>query len=109
MGGMETTERETMIGRLRKIKKSLRREGFIIDGLFGSFARGDEGPESDIDLLYHVEPPFLRRYRGFAALARLEAIKTQLAKELGRPVDLAPSNNLSETGKRFILEERIDV
>jgi len=102
-------ERDATLDKLREIKKRLGREGFVIDGLFGSFARGEEGPESDLDLLYHVEPSFLRRYRGFAALARLETIKAQLAKELGRPVDLAPSNNLSETGKRFILEERIDV
>ncbi len=104
-------KRETveLLDTLRELKESLRKEGFVIDALFGSYARGDFGPESDIDLLYHIEKPFIERYPGFRAVSRLDEIKRMLAQKLGKSIDLAPSNNLTKTGQKFILAESVDV
>ena len=106
---MMKKETRELLEKLRPIKNRLQREGFVIDALFGSYARGDFGPHSDVDLLYHVEGAFLQKHRGFRALLRLNEIKALLAEELGASVDLAPTNNLSKTGRRFILSEAIDV
>lgn len=48
--------------------------------LFGSFACGDAGPESDVDVLVEFEKP-----TGLLALVRLER---EFSEWLGRPVDL---------------------
>ena len=98
-------ETEKLILKLRELKQVLWREGFVIDGLFGSYARGDFTKESDVDILYHVEKTFIEKYRGFSALHRLDEIKKFLSKELEKKIDLAPKNSLSGTGKQFILPE----
>ena len=42
-----------MYEKIKELKALLKKEGFIIDEVFGSFARGDYNQNSDIDLLYH--------------------------------------------------------
>lgn len=54
--------------------------------LFGSTARGEDGPDSDIDLLVHLEPTV-----GLIGLARLQR---ELERILGGPVDLVPDDGL---------------
>jgi len=87
--------------KLLSLKNQYQAEGFVILGVFGSVARGEETPDSDIDLLYQVEKPFLLEHSGFKALQRLDRIKQELTEALGRPVDLAPKN----TSNRILLEE----
>jgi len=90
-----------LFSRLATLKSRYLAEGFVILGVFGSVARGEETPESDIDLLYQVEAPFLKQYGGFASLSRLDKIKHELMAELGRQVDLASAN----TSNRVLKEE----
>jgi predicted nucleotidyltransferase/DNA-binding XRE family transcriptional regulator len=54
--------------------------------LFGSTARGEDRPDSDIDLLVHLEKGV-----GLIGLARLQR---ELEKILGAPVDLVPDDGL---------------
>jgi predicted nucleotidyltransferase/DNA-binding XRE family transcriptional regulator len=54
--------------------------------LFGSTARGDDRPDSDIDLLVHLD-----RRVGLIGLARLQH---ELEEILGAPVDLVPDDGL---------------
>ena len=90
-----------LVERLTKLKKQYQTEGLVILGVFGSVARSEETPDSDIDLLYCVEDPFLSQNGGFAALSRLDRIKHELMEALGREVDLAPRN----TRNRVLREE----
>lgn len=76
----------------------LRQHGVRRAGVFGSFARGEQTPESDIDLL--VEPD---AHATFFTLARLEMA---LEEMLSRPVDLITFNAL-ETSARPLLREHI--
>ena len=66
--------------------------------LFGSFARGDAGPESDIDLLV----TFSGRV-GLMALVRLER---ELSERLNRKVDLLTENSISPYLRDRILREQ---
>ncbi len=69
-----------VVSRLRSALPALRREFPLKKlGVFGSTARGDAGPESDIDILVEVDPSI---GLGFVTLAE------QLEAELGRKVDL---------------------
>ena len=55
--------------------------------IFGSFARGDETNDSDLDLLITLARPI-----GVFALARM---KRELEEVVGREVDLVTTNALS--------------
>ena len=94
---------------LRKLKKEFEKEGFVIDAVFGSYARGEQTSTSDVDILYHLEDEFLKNYSGFIGFKKLDEIKRSLADALEKKVDLAPANMLSKTAKRYIMDELIYV
>ena len=52
--------------------------------VFGSVARGEAGPESDVDFLVDIETD----RRGFAFFGLLEDLRCALEHLLGRPVDV---------------------
>jgi predicted nucleotidyltransferase len=62
----------------------LRAAGIKHLSLFGSVARGDAGPDSDVDLVAHLD----REAR--IDLCRLIGLEEGLAELLGRRVDLLP-------------------
>jgi predicted nucleotidyltransferase len=64
--------------------------------LFGSAARGEDRPDSDVDLIADFEEPI-----GFFELIRAE---DDLADFFGRPVDLLTEPAIS----RFILHDVLD-
>ena len=66
--------------------------------LFGSFVRGDAGPDSDIDLIVD----FLRP-TGFLALVKLES---ELSEAMGRKVDLLTEQAISPHLRDRILSEQ---
>lgn len=71
--------------------------GVTILGLFGSAARGEDGPDSDVDLLIDVPGGV-----GLFALGRLE---TELQELLGAPVDVVPVGGLKPRIRREVMAE----
>lgn len=67
--------------------------------IFGSVARGEARPDSDVDILVEFERPV-----GFFRFVRL---KRRLEELLGRNVDLATPDALRETMRDQILREAI--
>jgi predicted nucleotidyltransferase len=49
-------ERERVLSHLRKQAPHLRSRGIVRLRLFGSIARGEAGPKSDVDLLIEIDP-----------------------------------------------------
>lgn len=84
-----------------KILPTLKAAGVIRASIFGSVARGESGPASDIDLL--VELP-----KG-KSLFDLIALKLQLEEILGIKVDLATPGSLSSRVRPFIQKDLISV
>jgi uncharacterized protein len=73
-------DQKDIISLLRDEKRILREKfGLISIGLFGSHAKGTEGPESDVDLLVELAEP------RFDSLA---GIQIYLERKLEKPVEL---------------------
>ena len=67
--------------------------------LFGSVARGDAGPESDIDILIDPGRPF-----GYLALG---GISVQLEELLGHKVDVIPSRTIRPEVRANIMRDLV--
>lgn len=48
--------REQIIARLRENEAALRQRGVAHAALFGSRARGEQGPDSDTDIMIEIDP-----------------------------------------------------
>jgi len=73
-----------------------RRFGVRSIGLFGSAARGEAGPDSDVDVLVEFEAPTFDRYMD---------LKFHLEDLFGRPCDLVLADSLKEGVRRAALSE----
>lgn len=71
----------------REIVAILRRRGVVHAGVFGSFARGEQRPDSDLDLLVEFGGP--------SSLLDMAGLKLDLQDLLGRRVDVATPDGLS--------------
>jgi len=98
-----------LLSKLKHLKRSLINEGFVIEGIVGSYARGEATAKSDVDVLYHIERPFMQLHSGFSAFSRIEQIKQLMIQTLGKDVDLIASRGLSETAKKYMLSKVLDV
>ena len=95
--------------KIKSLKETLKNDGFIIDGIFGSFAREENTQDSDVDILYHLDDIFYEKYSGFTGFKKLDEIKSFISEAIGKKIDLAPKNNLSKTAQKYILNEVIYV
>jgi hypothetical protein len=75
---------DRIITTLRGHEAELRRAGIRRVSLFGSVARGDAAPDSDVDLAVEFDPA------ARMDLIRLAALERRLGEILGRRVDLLP-------------------
>jgi uncharacterized protein len=75
---------DQVIATLREHEAELRAAGIRHVDLFGSVARNEAGPDSDIDLLVDLDPA------ARIGLIRLAALERRLRELLGRPVELQP-------------------
>lgn len=81
---------------------SLKREyGVRKMGIFGSFARGDQKRNSDIDILVEFSKPI--------GLFKFINLENHLTKTLNRKVDLVTRNALKRAIKNDVLKEIIYV
>ena len=83
-------ERERVIALVRAHAEDIRRRGVTRLALFGSTARGEAGPSSDVDLLIEVDPD--ARF----TLVDLAALERFLRGLLLRPVEFAFPSRLRE-------------
>ena len=93
------------LNKIELLKRKYNNEGFIILGVFGSYARGEETPESDIDILYELTEDFFDKYPGWAVVSAIKNIRKDFEATLGKNIDFADRNALKNTGKKYILPE----
>ena len=106
--GKIVIQKNEIILKLKELKPLYSKEGFIIQGLFGSYSREEATNTSDIDILVESTPAFASRY-GFKAISRINEIKEEISTIFGIPVDLADSSGMGKTAKKFIIDRAIYV
>jgi predicted nucleotidyltransferase len=93
--------RRTVISRIRRHRAELTKLGVKSLSVFGSVARGEDQPGSDVDIL--VE------FRGRATFDRYMDTKFYLEELLGRKVDLVTPKAIKPRMKQYIMQDLIHV
>jgi hypothetical protein len=93
--------RRTVITRIRKHRAQLTRLGVKSLSIFGSVARGEERPDSDVDILVEFE--------GRATFDRYMDTKFYLEELLGCKVDLVTPKTIKPRMKPYIMRDLIHV
>lgn len=97
---MKATNLETIIKILREHKEELRRKYGIKEiGIFGSYVRGEERDESDLDILAEFEDD------ADIDLLKFVNMENYLSKILGLKVDLVEKSTLKPRIGKHILKE----
>ena len=96
-----TMEREQVIATLRGHELELRAAGVIRLSLFGSTARGDRRPDSDIDLLAAFDDT--RRI----SILDVAGIERQISQLLGRSVELVEEGTLKPRVRKNVEAEAL--
>ncbi len=92
-------ERERVLEILGSKREELADFGVHSLSIFGSVARGEEAPESDVDILVEFEKPI-----GLFGFVRLQRYLQEL---LGRGVDLVTPDALKDALRERILKEAV--
>jgi uncharacterized protein len=92
---------QEIIDRLRQNEAALRARGVSHAALFGSRARGDNRPDSDIDIMIEVDPA--------AGIGVYEyvALKDYIAALFDRPVDVVSREGLKPYVKPAVTTDAI--
>jgi len=94
-------ETDDLIRALRSHQRESRAAGIRGLSLFGSAARGEAGPRSDVDVVVELDEGFAEG--GFAYFGRLDALGRQLEGIVGRKIDI-----VAEPVRKARLRRRID-
>ena len=81
----------------QQLKNLCEQNGIIYLGLFGSHARGEEKPESDLDLLVQYEKPI-----GYLTHAK---VQNKLEDFFDKPVDLVFRSSIKPRIKPYIVKD----
>ena len=87
---------DTILDFLHDHADELRAMGVVKIGLFGSYVRGEQTPESDMDFLFIQEDSTWRRWMN---------IWNYLEDNLGCKVDLVPEEDLRPELHRYVFPE----
>ena len=81
-------DRQAILDRLRQNERALRERGVTHAALFGSRARGDNRPDSDIDIMIEIEPGAIISVYDYVGL------KDYIAGLFEGPVDVVSRDGL---------------
>lgn len=91
--------RDEVLAKLRALKPWLESQGIGRVRLFGSYARDEARPDSDIDLIVEITKPLgLEYFR----------IEDELGRRLGAKVEMTTENAMHRIVRRHALPEAID-
>lgn len=95
--------REKLLAELRKLKRDLEREGVTHVALFGSRARRDNRPDSDVDLLIDIDEA--RKF----SLIDLVGVAQKVEDHLGLPANIFMRRSLAPDFVACVRREQVPV
>ena len=102
MGAESRSEQITAAAEIRElVLPVLHQHGITRAGIFGSYARGEATPESDVDILIELDRQ--------ASLLDFIGIKLELEDVLGRSVDLVEYAAIKPRLRDRILREEVPI
>ena len=84
------------------IQEYMKTKPIIRAWLFGSFSRGEETPESDIDILVDYDES-----NGTVSLFKMGGMLMDLSTLMGRRVDLVDNSGLKEFARKSVDQDKI--
>ncbi len=99
----ETRERDRLVEQIRSIRYELEREGVRHVTLFGSRARGDARPDSDVDIAIDIAPGI-----GFSLL-NLVGVEEIVRQAVNLPANAVMRRSLETGFRNQLAEHGIDV
>lgn len=98
-------DKDAVIAKLREHRDELSAMGVEHIAIFGSVARGDQNPESDLDLLVKFSEPVL--HSGFGYFNAIEDVRAKVMAITGYPaVDVLPEPIEKERTRRNVERDR---
>jgi predicted nucleotidyltransferase len=94
-------DRREIIARLRENEAALRKRGVRHAALFGSCARGEERPDSDVDIMVEIDPA------ARIGVYEYVAIKDYIAGLFDTPVDVVRRDRLKPCVRPAAVEDAI--
>lgn len=98
-GSRPTPTKSELVATLKALEPALRQRGVASAAVFGSVARGEARPDSDVDVLIDVDPA-----KSFD-LIDLVGVQNLLADRLGRAVDVVERQSLKPRLRDSVLAE----
>jgi predicted nucleotidyltransferase len=99
--GNSLADRQEIVDKLRQNEAALRARGVSHAALFGSRARGDNRPDSDIDIMIEVDPA------AEIGVYEYVALKDYIAALFDRPVDIVSRDGLKPYVKPAVTTDAI--
>ena len=87
---------------LRAHEDELRQHGVVHAAVFGSVARGEDAPDSDVDIMVSLDRSVVRTLFDYAGIA------ADIKEWLGREVDLAMRDRLKDHVKPNAARDAVD-
>jgi len=94
-----------IISALRAHESELKQAGVTSLSLIGSIARGDDRPDSDVDVVVSLAEDVRRG--GFSYFGRIDRLRERLESILARQVDLVAEPVQKERLRREIEKDRV--
>jgi len=100
--------KEAIIEYLRMLKPELAANGIVQIGLFGSYAKEETTPYSDIDIAIRKNPDFLLKSGAYGYFDLLSLIRSRMGETFHRKIDIFDLDSTSPF-KTEIEKEMISV
>ncbi|MEY4555453.1 MAG: hypothetical protein RL093_572 [Pseudomonadota bacterium] len=90
--------RDELLIKLRELKPWLAEQGIINVRLFGSYARDEAGPDSDVDLIVELSKPLGFRFFG---------VERELGERLGVSVEMGTEDSMHRLVRQSATREAV--
>jgi uncharacterized protein len=105
---MKTIQQQSIIDHLSLIKKTFEKEGIIIIGIFGSYAKGTATIYSDIDIAIKKTDDFFQQHSANDFFNTIDNLKHSILEKFKRKIDVVDIGPESKI-KSFIQKDIIYV